>query len=80
MASILKDGMALTVGKNFVDAACAQAKQLNLKSHGTLQVGTRRSLFTWQSTLDISNSEHILRQAAKDEGMHVSSFTSQAIA
>lgn len=80
MANILKSGMALTIGKDFTDAAYAQAKQLNLKSHGTIEVGKRKSLFTWQSTLDIANSEHILRQAAKDDGVHVSLFTSQAIA
>ena len=72
MATIVSDLTALQIGKDFVDAVTGATA-----CHGVIEIGHR--LYEWQSTLPIADTEHALREAAKQEHKRVSLFISQAV-
>lgn len=73
MATIVKDGMTITLGRDFADAVLLP----QIASHGELQVNNK-ARFTWQSTLSIAESERALRLAALEDGVRITLFVSQA--
>ena len=75
MATILKQDKGLKIGNDFVDAVTNN----KLLSHGEIAVTHSNKRILWESTLPITDSEKILRQAAKEEGRRVIFFSSQAI-
>jgi hypothetical protein len=74
MATIIKDGMTLKVGRDFVDAVTMDAPA----SHGRIQVNGK-SMFDWVSSLAIVDAERILRKAASEDHARVTLFVSQAL-
>jgi hypothetical protein len=71
MATITSDLKNFRIGKNFVDAETGKTA-----CHGEIEVNGRR--YNWQSTIDISTTERVLRDAARKERKRVSLFISQA--
>ena len=85
MATILKDGMALIVGADFVDAVFLKDGSASARSHGDLEIapargqsGHRQMRFSWRSTLTQQATESVLREAARQEHKRVSLFISQS--
>lgn len=69
---ITKSETTLRIGKDFIDAVTG-----NTQSHGEIEVnGNKR--YDWRSTLPISETEHALRLAAKQECVKITLFISQA--
>jgi len=83
MTMTTKDAMlvvskgTIQVGKNFVEAVTGE-----ITSHGNIELRRTKTsepmIYVWVSTLDIASTEHILREAAQREKLHVSCFKSQA--
>ena len=73
MANIVKDGMNLKVGKDFVDAVTLKVPA----SRGELQINNK-ARFNWESSLPIDVTESVLRQAAREDGVKITLFISQA--
>ena len=76
MATILKNGMNFSVGKDFVDAVYLTP----VSSRGIIEVaiGKRIVAFNWQSTFSQQDAEHVLRSAAGKEHKRIVTFVSQA--
>ena len=74
MATIIKEGRTLKVGRDFVDAVTGAAQ-----SHGELMTTLNTSPMPWQSTLPIADTEHVLRVAAKEDGARITYFRSQSL-
>lgn len=68
----------IQVGRDFVEAVTGV-----MRSHGNIELRRGATgepmLYVWVSTLDITETEHILRECATRETLHVASFKSQAI-
>lgn len=73
MTVCLKDDCIL-IGKDFGDAMIRAAR-----STGEIHIlGRTIRTYRWRSTLNCTESESILRQTVKDEGLDVVYFKSQA--
>lgn len=68
----------IQVGRDFVEAVTG-----TMRSHGNIEL--RRGptgepmIYVWVSTLDIADTERVLRECAAREKLHVASFQSQSL-
>lgn len=68
----------IQVGRDFVEAVTG-----TMRSSGNIELRRGTSgeplIYVWVSTLDIAATEHVLRECAEREKLHVAAFKSQAV-